>query len=106
MSIETHDKVIAVFDSCYQKAPRMTHALCELGNGDMGRGIVTLWRSGRDIGFIQGTAVTTLVFILGIGTHKIVAAIREDRRIKKILREANYEIHMNNQAIEGGCNCA
>lgn len=101
MSIETN-KVIAVFDACTQKAPAMTHALSDLGNGDMGNGIMALWQAGQRNGFVQGTALTAALFVIGISAHKVASCIREDRRIKKLLRETNYEVHMNHTAIEGG----
>lgn len=106
MSVDANDKVIAVFDACSQKAPMMTHALSELGNGDMGSGIVALWQAGRNCGFVQGAAVTTVLFAIGIGTCKVISAIKEEQRIKKLLRETNYEIRLNNLAIEGECNYA
>lgn len=105
MSLETN-KVIAVFDACTQKAPIMTHALSELGNGDMGNGIMTLWQAGRKNGFVQGTALTSVLFVIGIGAYKVASCVKEDRRIKKLLRETAYEIRMNHSAIEGGCHYA
>lgn len=101
MFLETN-KVIAVFDACTQNAPVMTHALSELGNGDMGNGIMTLWQAGRKNGFVQGTALTSALFAIGIDTYKVASCVKEDRRIKKLLREASYEIHMNNPAVEEG----
>ena len=106
MLADANKKIIAVFDACSQKAPVMTHALSELGDGDMGNGIVTLWQAGRDFGIVQGAAVTTVLFAIGIGTCKVIAAVREERRIKRILREANYDIRMENLAIEGECSYA
>ena len=105
MSLETN-KVIAVFDACSQKAPVMTHALSELGNGDMGNGIMALWQAGRKSGFVQGTALTSVLFVIGIGAYKVASCVKEDRRIKKLLHETAYGIRMNHSAIEGGCNYA
>lgn len=106
MVSDANNKIIAVFESCTEKAPRMTHALSELGDGDMGTGILNLWEAGRCNGFVQGTAVTTIAFVLGIGACKLVSAIREDRKIKRLIREANYEIYLNKRHIGGGCNYA
>lgn len=105
MSVETN-KVIAVFDACAQKAPAMTHALSELGNGDMGNGIITLWQAGQRNGFIQGATVTSVLFVIGIGACKVASCIREDRRLKKLLREADYELRLSSPTIEGGCHYA
>lgn len=105
MSMEAN-KVIAVFDACTQKAPAITHALSELGNGKMGSGIMTLWQAGQKNGFIQGATITSVLFVVGIGACKVVSCIREDRRMKKLLRETDYELRMSRPAIEGGCNYA
>ena len=86
-----NSKVIAVFESCTQKAPCMTHALSELGNGDMGSGIITVWQAGRNNGFVQGSTVTAMLFVAGMGVYKVVSTIREERRIKKLIHQLESE---------------
>lgn len=53
-------------------APDMTHALCSLGGGDMGRGIITLWNDGQRNGMIKGVSITTIIFSLGMGVGVIL----------------------------------
>ena len=86
MAVKTN-KLINVFDTCTQKAPAMTHALSELGNGDMGKGIISMWQAGRIDGFIQGVTITSVCFMVGIGTYKAVAYFHRTRRIKRLLQE-------------------
>jgi len=48
-------------------ASDMTHALCSLGNGDMGTGVTKLWSTGHKSGLAKGVSITSLVFTTGIG---------------------------------------
>ena len=59
--------VSQVLETSAGRAPDMTHALCSLGKGDMGAGIVALWNAGQINGMIRGASITTLIFSLGIG---------------------------------------
>lgn len=67
-----NNAVNQVLEASSAGAPDMTHALCRLGSGDMGAGIVRLWDVGRDAGhrsgFAKGVSLTSLVFFAGIGT--------------------------------------
>lgn len=47
-------------------APEMTHALYSLGGGDMGAGIIALWKAGQKNGMIKGASITAMIFSLGI----------------------------------------
>lgn len=74
--------VSEVLDASYSCAPDMTHALCSLGGGDMGSGIIALWEAGQRIGMIKGTAITTLVFSAGIACVVIIRH-RHKARLQK-----------------------
>ena len=56
-----------VLEASAGRAPDMTHALCSLGDGDMGAGITALWAAGKKSGIIQGASLTSMVFSLSIG---------------------------------------
>ena len=50
MFVENGALISQVLDASAGRAPDMTHALYSLGNGDMGAGIVTLWKAGQKAG--------------------------------------------------------
>ena len=67
-----NELVSQVLEACAGRAPDMTHALCSLGGGDMGAGIMALWIAGKKSGIIQGVSLTSMVFSLGIGIGVIL----------------------------------
>lgn len=77
--------VSQVLDTSAGRAPDMTHALCSLGDGDMGAGITALWTAGKRRGLIQGASFTTVVFSLGVG----VVLLNRHRR--NLINEKEHE---------------
>ena len=83
--------VSEVLDARFSCAPDMTHALCSLGGGNMGLGIIALWETGYRTGMMKGTAITTLVFSAGIACAAIIR-----RRHKKRLQKAGNKEESEN----------
>ncbi len=65
------------------RAPDMTHVLYSLGNGDMGAGIVTLWKAGQKAGVMKGTCATALAFSIGIGVSTMLLSRFYQDRLKE-----------------------
>ena len=53
MFVENNALISQVLGASAGRAPDMTHALYSLGNGDMGAGIVTLWKAGQKAGVMK-----------------------------------------------------
>ncbi len=80
--METYLLIYELIDSTSGCAPEMTHALCSLGGGDMGSGIIALWEAGQKTGMMKGAAISSLAFSAGIACAAIIR-----RRRKKRIRE-------------------
>lgn len=80
-----------LLDSCRKSAPNYTSALSKLGNGSMGNGIVELWKDGQSNGFVKGTAITSIVFTIGIGTVALIKTKINEYRLKKAVQETIEE---------------
>lgn len=80
-----------LLDSCRKSAPNYTSALSKLGNGSMGNGIVELWKDGQSNGFVKGTAITSIVFTIGIGTVALIKTKIDEYRLKKAVQETIEE---------------
>lgn len=65
--MEKSELVSQVLEASAGRASDMTHALCSLGDGDMGAGIMALWTAGKKSGIILGASLTSMIFSLGIG---------------------------------------
>ena len=68
-------------DSTSSGASTMTHALCELGDNDMGEGINELWKTGNLNGFVQGVTVSALICCVGVGFWTTSRYIKSKARI-------------------------
>ncbi|MBO5395528.1 MAG: hypothetical protein J6A97_01470 [Clostridia bacterium] len=79
--------VSQVLETSASRAPDMTHALCSLGGGDMGAGIVTLWNAGQRNGMIKGASITTLIFSLGISVGVVLLHRHHENRLDKVERK-------------------
>lgn len=79
--------VSQVLETSAGRAPDMTHALCSLGKGDMGAGIVALWNAGQRNGMIKGASITTLIFSLGIGVSAMVLQKYHKKQLDKVEQE-------------------
>ena len=98
------NQVLATRDSC---APEMTHALSNLGGGDMGTGITALWSAGNRNGMIRGASITSLVFSLGIGAGMLLLQRHYENQLDEIKQETTYNcINLATSVCENGCkNC-
>lgn len=76
-----------LLDSCRKSGPDFTSALSKLGNGSMGNGVVELWKDGQSNGFVKGTAITSIVFTVGIGTVALIKTKIDEYRLKKAVQE-------------------
>lgn len=75
--------VSQVLETSAGRAPDMTHALCSLGGGDMGAGIVALWNAG----LIRGASITTLIFSLGISVGVVLLHRHHENKLDEVERE-------------------
>ena len=55
--MENNELIRMVLKASTGCAPDMTHALCSLGGGNMGKGIIVLYRSG----IVKGASITLIV---------------------------------------------
>ena len=85
--METYVLIYELLDSTCSCAPEMTHALCSLGGGDMGSGIIALWEAEQRAGRMKGAAISTLAFSAGIACAEII----KHRRKKKIREDKMQE---------------
>ena len=83
MFVENGALISQVLDASAGRAPDMTHALYSLGNGDMGAGIVTLWKAGQKAGVMKGACATALAFSIGIGVSTMLLSRFYQDRLKK-----------------------
>ena len=81
--MDTYVLIYELLDSTCSCAPEMTHALCSLGGGDMGTGIIALWEAGQRTGMMKGTAITALLFSAGIACAAIVRRRHKKKKKKK-----------------------
>ena len=86
MFVENSALISQVLGASAGRAPDMTHALYSLGNGDMGAGIVTLWKSGQKAGVMKGACVTALAFSIGIGVSTMLLSRFHQDRLKVVER--------------------
>lgn len=79
--------VSQVMETSAGSAPDMTHALYSLGGGDMGAGIIALWKAGQKDGMIKGVSITTLIFSLGISVGMLLVHRHHEKKINMVGRE-------------------
>lgn len=79
--------VSQVLETSSGRAPDMTHALCSLGGGDMGAGIIALWNAGQRNGIVKGASITTLIFSLGISVGMVLLHRHHENKLDKVERE-------------------
>ena len=97
--------VSQVLETSAGRAPDMTHALCSLGKGDMGAGIVALWNAGQRNGMIKGASITTLIFSLGIGVSMMLLHRHHENQLDKVEREtADSCLEFATSVYEQRCN--
>lgn len=85
--MENNALVSQVLETSAGRAPDMTHALCSLGGGDMGAGIVALWDAGQRNGMIKGASITTLIFSLGISVGVVLLHRHHENKLDEVERE-------------------
>lgn len=86
MFVENSALISQVLGASAGRAPDMTHALYSLGNGDMGAGIVTLWKAGQKAGVMKGACATALAFSIGIGVSTMLLSRFYQDRLKEVER--------------------
>lgn len=79
--------VSQVLETSSGRAPDMTHALCSLGGGDMGAGIVALWNAGLRNGIVKGASITTLIFSFGISAGMVLLHRHHENKRDEFERE-------------------
>jgi hypothetical protein len=70
--MENNASVRQVLKTSWGRAPEMTHSFSNLGGGDMGAGIRTLWNTGCWKGVIIGASVASLILSLENGVRKLL----------------------------------
>ena len=106
--VENGALISQVLDASAGRAPDMTHALYSLGNGDMGAGIVTLWKAGQKAGVMKGACATALAFSIGIGVSTMLLSRFYQDRLKEVERNtADACLEFATSIYEQRCgNCA
>lgn len=79
--------VSQVLETSSGRAPDMTHALCSLGGGDMGAGIIVLWNAGQRNGIVKGASITTLIFSLGISVGMVLLHRHHENKLDEVEQE-------------------
>lgn len=79
--------VSQVLETSGCRAPDMTHALCNLGKGDMGAGITALWNAGQQNGVVRGATITSLIFSFGIGVGILLLHRHYENKLDEVERE-------------------
>ena len=86
MFVENGALISQVLDASAGRAPDMTHDLYSLGKGDMGAGIVALWKAGQKAGVMKGACATALAFSIGIGVSTMLLSRFYQDRLKEVER--------------------
>lgn len=88
MIMTNNPKVKYLVDETIKKSGSdFTSAISDLGDGNMGRGLINLWKDGENNGLAKGVVGTSMVFGLCIGACVLVQKAIHKHRVKQAIAE-------------------
>ena len=87
MSDVSKSRILELLSSDGSSAAKMTHNLSQLGDGNMAKGMIALWKDGQRNGFTKGIAVTTIGFTVVLGIRELVKSNISEMQTKQAIKD-------------------